>query len=189
MVFKLHWNECSECLKIVFFTFLEFLSYGVESVFWESKAKPWKLFKSKVYHGKHFSYLEVKNEHYRCLKMMLFTFLQVFEWQSWKHFLGQQGKAFKTLEFQSLTYESFKKIVVKLPWSQKRIFLMFGNSIFHIFASFQLTNLKVFSKTARKSLQNCFKSKVFYGNNFREWFWSYMLWAFENGNFYFLYKF
>ena len=64
MVFKLPWNECSECLKIVFFTFLEFLSDGVESVFRESKAKPWKLFKSKVYHGKPFSCLEVKNEYY-----------------------------------------------------------------------------------------------------------------------------
>ena len=82
--------------------FCKFLSGKIETIFWESEAKRSKLFKSKFGHRKllrksFWSYLELKNECCERLKRAFFSFLQVFEWRSWNHFLGKWGKAFKAI--------------------------------------------------------------------------------------------
>ena len=84
-----------------FSVFCKFLSDEVETIFRESEAKHLRLFKSKFGHKKLIrkwfrSYLELKNECCERLKRAFFSFLQVFEWRSWNHFLGKWGKAFKT---------------------------------------------------------------------------------------------
>ena len=45
-------TECSERLKRALFSCFQILSDEVETIFWESKAKPIKLFKSKFGHNK-----------------------------------------------------------------------------------------------------------------------------------------
>ena len=85
-----------------FSVFCNFLSSEVETLFWESEAKRSRLFKSKSGHGKlltkwFWSYLDLKNECSEYLKRAFFSFLQIFEWRSWNHFLGKWGKAFKTI--------------------------------------------------------------------------------------------
>ena len=85
-----------------FLVFCKFLSDEVETIFRESEAKLWKLFKSKFGHRKFVrkwfrSYLELKNECPERLKETFFSFLQIFEWRSWNHFHGKWGKAFKTI--------------------------------------------------------------------------------------------
>ena len=85
-----------------FSVFCKFLSDEVETIFRESEAKHLRLFKSKFGHKKLIrkwfrSYLELKNECCERLKRAFFSFLQVFEWRSWNHFLGKWGKAFRTI--------------------------------------------------------------------------------------------
>ena len=85
-----------------FSVFYKFLSNEVETIFWESEAKHSKLFESKFDHRKllikwFWSYLELKNECSERLKREIFSFLQIFKWQSWNHFLGKWGKALKTI--------------------------------------------------------------------------------------------
>ena len=85
--------------KVHFSVFWKFL---IESFFWESRGKRSKLFKSKFGHRKLLrkwfsSYLQLKNECSECWKRAFFSFLQVFAWRSWNHFLGKWGKAFKTI--------------------------------------------------------------------------------------------
>ena len=55
------------------------------NLFWRNLPRKW-----------FWSYLELKNECYESLKTTFFSFLQVFEWRNWNHFLGKWGKAFKT---------------------------------------------------------------------------------------------
>ena len=61
-----------------------------------------KLFRSKFDHKKlprnwFWSNLDIKHECSVHLKRAFLSFLQIFEWQSWNHFLGKWGKAFKTI--------------------------------------------------------------------------------------------
>ena len=95
-------NKCSKHLKKSFFSFLLILSDKVEVIFSKSEGKHLKLFESKFGHRKVFiklfsSYLQLKNECCVCLETAFFSFLQISEWQSWNHFLGKWGKAFKTI--------------------------------------------------------------------------------------------
>ena len=85
-----------------FSVFCKFLSHEVETAFRESEAKRSKLFKSKFGYRKllrkwFWSYIELKNECSERLKRAFFSFLQIFEWRSWNHFLGKWGQAFKTI--------------------------------------------------------------------------------------------
>ena len=78
------------------------LSDEVETLLWEIHAKGSKPFKWKFGHRKllgnrFWSYLELKNEYSERLKRAFFSFLQIFEWQSWNPFLGTSRKAFKTI--------------------------------------------------------------------------------------------
>ena len=66
-------NECSECLKKAFSSFLQFLSDEVETAFWESETEPLRPIKFKVGHKKLFrkwfsSDLEVKNKYSKHLE-------------------------------------------------------------------------------------------------------------------------
>ena len=92
--------------------FCKFWSDEVETVFWESKAKCSKLFKSKFGHRKllrkwFWSYLELKNECSDRLKRAFFSFLQIFEWQSWNRFLGKRDYAAKTFCVKSALFAAF----------------------------------------------------------------------------------
>ena len=85
-----------------FSVFWKFLSEKVETVFMESQGKHSRPFKSKFGYRKllrkwfWFS-LELKNECCECLKRVFFSFLQIFHWRSWNHFLGKWGKACKAI--------------------------------------------------------------------------------------------
>ena len=88
-----------------FSAFCQLLSDEVETIFWESEAERSKLFQSKFGHrkllGKWFwSYLELKNECSEHLKRAFFSFMQIFEWRSWNHFLGKWGRAFKIISIK-----------------------------------------------------------------------------------------
>ena len=95
-----------------FSVFCKFLSDEVETIFWESEAKHSKLFKSKFGHRKllrkwFWSYLELKNECSERLKRAFLSFLQIFEWRSWNHFLGKRGNAAKALSIKSTLLRAF----------------------------------------------------------------------------------
>ena len=82
--------------------FCKYLSDEVKTIFRESEAKRSKLFKSKFSHRKllrkwFWSYFELKNECCERLNRAFFSFLQIFKWRSWNHFLEKWGKAFKTV--------------------------------------------------------------------------------------------
>ena len=82
--------------------FCKFLSDEVETAFWKKEAKCLTLFKSKFSHKKilrkwFWSYLEHESECSERLKKPYFSFLQIFEWQSWNRFLGKGGKPFETI--------------------------------------------------------------------------------------------
>ena len=88
--------------KGYFSVFCKFLSDEVETVFWESETEPWRSFKFKVGHRKLFRkwfwiYLELKNECSERWKRAFFSFLLIFDWLSWNHFLGEWGKTSKTV--------------------------------------------------------------------------------------------
>ena len=94
-----------------FSNFWKYFSHEVDSIFWESEAKCLKMFKSKFGHRKLLrewlrSYLELKNECPERLKRAFFSFLQIFEWRSWKHFLGKWGKALKTVKIKIWSQEA-----------------------------------------------------------------------------------
>lgn len=72
-------NECSDRLNIIFHFSANFLSEEVATIIWESKTKPWKLFKSKFCQSGHFrkcfwSYHQVKKKCFEGLKIELFPF-------------------------------------------------------------------------------------------------------------------
>ena len=84
-------NECFERWKRSFF---KFLSSEVETISRESEPNRSKLFESKF--GQRnllvkwfWRYLDLKNGCCNRLKMYFFSFLHIFEWKSWNHFLGK----------------------------------------------------------------------------------------------------
>ena len=87
--------------KWSFWSFCKFLGDEVETVFWESETKHWRLLKSKVSHRKHFrnlfwSYLEVKNQCPGPLEKAFFTFLKFLNDEVWSRLLEKRGKMLKT---------------------------------------------------------------------------------------------
>ena len=95
-------NECSERLKKAFCSFSQIFEWRSWNRFAEKWGKVFKTFKSKLGHRKvlrkwFWSNLELKNECCERLKRVFFSFLQIFEWRSWNHYLGKWGKAFKTI--------------------------------------------------------------------------------------------
>ena len=95
-----------------FSVFCKFLSDKVETIFWESEAKRSKLLKWKFGHRKllrkwFWSYLELGNECSEHLKRVFSSFLLIFEWRSWNHFLGKRGNAAKTFSIKSTLLRAF----------------------------------------------------------------------------------
>ena len=85
-------NPVVSVWKGLFSLFSKVLSGDVETIFWESEAKRPNLFKSKLGHSKllrkwSWGYLELKHEYCQRSKWTFFSFLQVFEWPGWNHFL------------------------------------------------------------------------------------------------------
>ena len=79
-----------------FSVFCKFSRDEVETVFWESEAKRSRIIKSKFGYRKLFRksvwrYFELENKCYERLKRAFFRFLEIFEWRSWKRFLGKWG--------------------------------------------------------------------------------------------------
>ena len=100
-------NECCVCLETAFFSFLQICKWQSWNHFLGKWAKHSKLFKSKFGHKKlHrmwiWSYLELKDECSKPLKRASLSYFQSFECRSWNHFLGNWGKAFKTIEIKLL---------------------------------------------------------------------------------------
>ena len=105
MVLKRPWNQ--ERMFWTFgkqiYSFWQVLSDEVETFFWGVEAKHETLFKSKFGHRNllrklFWSFLELKNQDCGRLKIAFFSFLQVFDWRSWNHFLRKLGKMFKFLK-------------------------------------------------------------------------------------------
>ena len=83
-----------------------------------------------------------------------------------------------------------KKLVLKLPWSQKGIFWAFENGVFNFFAHFSVTKLKLFFWKARQSIWNCVNPKPDIESILENGSETTLrsktdIWTFENGNFQF----
>ena len=65
---------------------------------------------------------------------------------------------------QNLVLGTPQKIILKLPWPQKRMFWVFEKGVFKFFANFWVTKLKQFSGKARQGLQNQLNSKLVIGS-------------------------
>ena len=84
-----------------FLVFCKFLSDEGETIFTESEAKLWKLYKLKFVNRKllrkwFWSDLELINEFSEHLKKTFLSCLQIFEWPSWNHFLVRWGKVLES---------------------------------------------------------------------------------------------
>ena len=104
--------------KGIFQFFCKLLSDKVETIFWKSEAKRSRLFKSKFGCRKpvrkwFWTYLGLKNEFCERLKRAFSSFLEIFEWLSGDHFLGNWTKRSKL--FQSKF--GHKKLLRKCLWS------------------------------------------------------------------------
>ena len=91
---------------------------NVEIIFWRSEGKLSKLFKSKLGHRNllrkwFWSYHELKNPCSERVKNAFFTFLQIFEWDSWNHILRSEPKPSK----QSKSKFGHRKLLRKWFWS------------------------------------------------------------------------
>ena len=82
----------------------------------KSEEKYQKLSQSKFGHRKllrkwFWSYCELKNECSERLKRAFFSFLQIFEWWSWNHFLGKRDSASKTFFVNYILFGAFWKML------------------------------------------------------------------------------
>ena len=135
------------------------MSDEVGTLFWESKAKCSTLFKSKFRYRKlpkklFWRYLKVKNE--CCERLKRVTKL--------KQFSGKGSKSVQDYLNQNLVVGASWKMVLKLPWSQKRILWAFEKSIFQFFADFWVMKLKPFSGKVRKSIESYLNQQLVIGS-------------------------
>ena len=144
--------------KSSFQFFCKLLSDKVETIFWRSEAKRWRLFESKVGYRKllrkwFWTYLGHKNEFCERLKRAFSSFLEIFEWLSGDHFLGNWTKRSKL--FQSKF--GHKKLLRKLLWCYlqlKNECWVLEKSIFCFFANCSLKKLKPLFGKVRQSIQS-----------------------------------
>ena len=97
--------------KVHYSVFCKYLRDEIKTIFWESGGKRWKLFNSKFGHRKilkkwFWSYLELKNESFECLKRALFRFLQIFEKTKLKAFSGKVRQSLENCLSQNLVLGS-----------------------------------------------------------------------------------
>ena len=125
------------------------MSDEVETLFWESKAKRSTLSKSKFCCRKvprklFWRYLKVKNKCSERLKWVT----------KLKRFSGKASQSVQDYLNQNLVVGASWKMVLKLPWSQKRILRAFEKSIFQFFADFWVMKLKPVSGKVRQSIES-----------------------------------
>ena len=135
------------------------MSDEVETLFWESKAKRSTLFKSKFRYRKlprklFWRYLQVKNECSERLKRVT----------KLKRFSGKGSKSVQDYLNQNLVVGASWKMVLKLPWSQKRILRAFEKSIFQFFADFWVMKLKPVSGKVRQSIESYLNQHLVIGS-------------------------
>ena len=94
----------------------------------------------------------------------IFPFFGNFWVTNLKPFSGKVRQSDQNYLNQNLVIGSFLKIVLQLPWTQKRTFLAFKKTIFLIFAKFWVTKLKRFSGKVRQSVQNYLTQNLVIGN-------------------------
>ena len=98
----------------------------------------------------------------------VFQFFANFWVTYWKYFLGKGSKVLKTVYIKIWSHDAFQKMVLRLPWGQKRMFWSFRNGIFHFLPSFKWQNWNHFLGKRDKALKT---------------------WTFENDIFQFFFKF
>ena len=106
------YNERSERLKRHFSVFCYFLSDEVEIIYWESEAKRSEKFKSKfgqrkLLRKRFWSYLELKNECWECLKRAFFSFLEILRDEFDTAFWGKRDNSTKTSSIKSALLWAF----------------------------------------------------------------------------------
>ena len=90
------------------------------------KRSPWKGFPLNNFEG--FALLSNKLVPILPLKDLVpsqDSFLQISEWRNWKYFPGKYVKALKIAYIKIFSRGPFQKTVLKVPWSQKRMFWPF----------------------------------------------------------------
>ena len=106
-------NECSVHLEREIFSFLQFLIYEVEAIFWESEAKFSKLSKSKFGHMKLLKngFEATSSSKANVLSVWKGHFSVICKFLSderiWNHFLGKQDNAAKTFCTKSALFGAF----------------------------------------------------------------------------------
>ena len=172
-------NECCESLKWHFSVFCKFLRDEIEIVFGESKAKHWKLFKSKVGHSKHFrkwflSHLKVKSECCEPFEVTFFTFLQFHERRNWTHFLQKWGKGVKAILNQNLVIESFLVICFEATLRSKTNITSVWKWHFSFYSKCLNDEIETVFWESEAKHWKLFQSKDSDREHFRKWFWSYL---------------
>ena len=106
-------NECSVHLEREIFSFLQFLIYEVEAIFWESEAKFSKLSESKFGHMKLLKncFEATSSSKVNVLSVWKGHFSVICKFLSderiWNHFLGKQDNATKTFCIKSALFVAF----------------------------------------------------------------------------------
>lgn len=147
-IFKVK-NECFQHFKMKVFIFKNFFfSYEVETISWEGKVK---LFRQWFW-----SYLDIKNEYSQCFKITFFTFLKIFEENVETDFWESDSKCSKLFKLRDDHSKRFSSYLDVRNECSKRLKMI----LFTFFASYWVTNLKLFSGKARKSIQSFLNPKV-----------------------------
>ena len=152
-----------------FFIFLLIFESRRLNCFLEKRDKVLKPLKSKFNHSKVFrkwfwSYLELKNKCYGCLKMIFFGFFANFSVNKLKPFSGKLSQNFKNFRSKVSYSKHFRRwfwsyAVVKRECSER-----LEMAFFSCLESFWVTKLKPISGKARKSIKNCLNQNVFIGS-------------------------
>ena len=153
------------------------MSDEVETLFWESKAKCSTLFKSKFRYRKlpkklFWRYLKVKNE--CCERLKRVTKL--------KQFSGKGSKSVQDYLNQNLVVGASWKMVLKLPWSQKRILWAFEKSIFRFLQIFHWSSWKHYFGKVRQSIQSYLNQNLVKGSVLENSFEATLSWKTNVGS-------
>ena len=118
---KLLWSdleikiECPEHMKMSIFSFVQFLSDKNETIFWGSEAKHQKLFKQNLVMGTFLQDAFEASLNWRInivdvWKKICFSFLQFFDWRSWKTISEEMRQNVQNYLNQNLVTGSFLEI-------------------------------------------------------------------------------
>ena len=97
--------------------------------------------------------VELKNECCEPLKRAFFSFLQIFEWRSWNHFLGKWSKVLKSIQIKF----RHQNLLRKWFWSSlehKTNVAMFWKEYFSVFCKFLSDKVETVFRESEAMLQN-----------------------------------